>query len=100
MTFLQKVAKSGCVNKSTSVLNRMMEARRILGYNQRSTFRQSDKSRQMLHHIDLSEQQIEFKRMADELRKDMHKANSAMGLFLKHSPDCIYHLLNECVASW
>lgn len=96
MSFLQKTARSGCIKKCTFILDSIMRTRRILFNNQAA---QSPHKTTLVSHKELGMQEVEFKRMGDELVADMFRKNSPMKLLLKHAPDCIEHLLDSCIVS-
>ncbi len=48
---------------------------------------------------DLSSHEIDFRDMCNELRLTMAEKDSAMRLFLRHSPECIERLLNKCIVN-
>ncbi len=57
-------------------------------------------SARTVSYTELSEQQKAFKLMSSELHESMDKPNSALKLFLKHTPDCVEFLLDSCLMSF
>ena len=96
LTFLQKIAKSQCLNKAFYVIDRIMEARMLMIRNQEPKFLAPNRF-SVFNHVELSQQQVEFKKMADELRRDMSSPNSPVKLFLKYCPEAIEYLFDKCV---
>ena len=85
MSLLQKVARSGCYRKSDYVIDRMMEARHWYAQRDLSELF-AEKSGQKYRPAfcsELSEEQLEFKAMANEFRLGMAEHNSALRLFLR-----------------
>ncbi len=97
-SFLQKIALSACISKGTWVIDRIMETRMIMAKNQDVGVLENDSW--IVVYQELSDRQLEYKAMADELNSDMHSPESALKLFLRDAPDCVEHLLNRCLVTF
>jgi hypothetical protein len=97
--FYSQVAKSGCYIKSDFVIDSMMSARHSFAAKDCSVLWNKGTSPQYGRFIELSLQECQFKEMCNEFRLTMDQPDSALRLFLKHSPDCVDRLLNKCLVS-
>ena len=95
----EEVRKSIDISRSIASSNHpSLLLHRILLNNQTAELLKTNRNH-LIPHTELSPQQQEFARMAMELSRDQLNPSSPLKMFLKYSPDCIEHLLNQCLVS-
>ena len=94
-----KVAKSQCIEKSAYILDLIMKARLQNHFNQQydSVEERDHFYSGFLKFNELSSQQRELLILGDELTENITDINSPFQNFLKHSPDALNSLFDQCL---